>query len=1158
MKKKILIAAVCMLGLSGCGNFEEAEDYAGRDDFAGENEVRVELSFSSADMHTRSAILPDSAAENLLTDITVAAYNGNLLDTWHLDKASATVLTVPKNVRTFYVTANMGDMSSFFPENEDAVPGLSYLVDDFDALTVRGIPMCAKVDWDGKVSVPVSLERLFAKIRVSVRKNDSFVNPANGSNAFYLRNMYVRNANTRLYPFGASFATDLSDMAAESDYQGSFGTYPEQSGNDLFTAEFYVPENMMGTLLPGNDDPWEKTAENLVFGGNDFSRRCTYMEIGAVSTYPVKGIMGDVKYKFFLGKDNVSNFDICRNSVYEITLIPDYDNIMRPSWKVDFTGSDMRTLAFTDAREEIGGIPSYYFLTGKKNRLYVLYHRMAGTYASAQTEFHRVDWDYGSDVAGLVEKGVASSVEYSVGASPGNNRLQRHIVEFDIPVTAKTGTYSVSARTYDGCKKAVANIIVSDAVEWPMDLKWDIIPSYVGQYGILSIEDVPEDVLPVSYVKSETKLHASESGEVVRLVPLNDSGTEFKIIACRQGRSVITFANKDKGQQSEVVVNVGRPCLAFENAAGVYKLDVAGNEMTVAYSIADEGGNAIPNMDENAVLEYLTPVPAVSGPVSSYVSLDVKPAGRTVNVYVSHVDDSMIKYGGSTFPADFNFRDCAGETFPGFRLMFTFPVSEDRNTRLGRIDDYSLLTYRPLRKQFCSENGIAYSGNDVYCSNPERYEFDSRDIFIGNKASSSALPISSISVDGITEQPYPGASRLYTTSYARNGTWMRYSVTGGNTGIRVWPVYYHKIQDQVSGMYEYDKALGSSEAGFDMFTHPAGRKYVRFNYINRHSKEVIRIIQGYIDFYVYGQLAWKRTEGAFEFQKPDGGGVSGAGYVINGRIQQYYPFGFSSPDRTLPSPGNVPYGLYPLFAYYECIGDMRNDTYTEGSYYSFPVMDLKVRSRDNFFTDLGIGDFSSDFNRWVYYDMSLVFAVPYRSVDRFADMMSSSAQIGTDCTGMYDAVYSELTSGTPEGAVSSGIDSGCGRASSGLVTFRTSENNRKVVISNMRKNRHGNSMRQLGGCETYDPSVGRHSRKGINNMLYRIIGFPGLDYVFFPSNRGVSHSASPSVYNSVLPALFQYDNPGIIDRINSSGTGKYGERDAEGKSYYQIVSIQDR
>lgn len=1155
MEKYILIAAAALYGLFGCGNFE-GERQPSEEKGHGDN-VLVEMSFMTAESRTRSVLLTDGVAENLVTDITVAAYNENILGTWHLGDASPAVLEVPKNVKTFYFTANMGDMSSCFPESEDAVCGLSYRVDDFAVLSAKGIPMCAKIDWDGNAAVSVMLERLFAKIRVSVRKNDTFVNPANGSNAFYLMNMYVRNANTLLLPFGASFAASVDDVAGESDYQGSFGTYPEQSGSDLFTAEFYVPENMMGTLLPGNDDPWEKTAGNLVFGGNDFSRRCTYMEIGAASAYPVKGLHGSVKYRFFIGRDNVSNFDVCRNSVYDITLVPDYDNMVRPSWKVDFQGNDLRNLAFTDAREVVGGIPTYYFFTGGKNRVYLAYHRMAGTgtNVSSQTEFYKVDWDYCGDVAGLVDKGVASSAEYSIGTSPGNSSLKRHIVEFDIPATAKTGTYSISAQTYDGRRKAVSNIVVSDYVEWPMSFKWDIIPSYVGQYGTLSVGDVPDEVLPVSYAKSEEKSNVSESGDVVRLVPLNDDGTEYKVIASRQGRSVITFVNKDGGQLSEVVVNVGRPRLVMNNSASVYRLDVAGNEAGVSYSITDENGNALPNLDDNAVMEYLTPVPDVPEPVSSYLSVDVKPAGKSLEVYVSHVEDSMIKYDGSSFPVDFNFRDCAGDAFPGFKVMLVFPVAEDRKTKLGRIDDYGLLTYRPLRKQFCTENGIAYNGDDVYCTNPENYEFDSRDVFIGSKISLSVLPVSSVSVEGITSQPYPGATRLYSTAYAFPGTWMRYTLADNRTRIRFWPVYYHKIQDMASGIYEYDRNLGSPEESFSMFTHSAGKKYVRFHYINRHSKEAIGIIQGYIEFYVYGQLAWKRTEGAFEFQKPNGGGASGSGYEINGYLQKYYPFRFASPDGTLPGKSTVPCGLYPLFAYYECIGDMRKDTYTEGAYYSLPVMNLQLRSKDNIFTEMGIGDYYSEFNRWVYYDMSLVFAVPYRSTDKFSDMMSPSAQMGADCTGMYDAVYSGLMSGTPEGAVRDGTDTGCARASSGVIAFKATDNNGKIVVSNIRKNRNGNTMRL--SCETYIPNDGKYSRRGMNNMLYRIIGYPGLDYTFFPEN-GKSHSAAPEAYNNVLPSLFRYDNPGIMDRINSSGTGKYGDRDADGKSYYQIVSIQDR
>ncbi len=98
-------------------------------------------------------------------------------------------------------------------------------------------------------------------------------------------------------------------------------------------------------------------------------------------------------------------------------------------------------------------------------------------------------------------------------------------------------------------------------------------------------------------------------------------------------------------------------------------------------------------------------------------------------------------------------------------------------------------------------------------------------------------------------------------------------------------------------------------------------------------------------------------------------------------------------------------------------------------------------------------------------------------------------------------------------------------------------------------------MRVDGGCELYDPAIARHSRKGLNNMLYRVIGFPGLDYSYLFSREKESHPASPGMYNRVLPGLWSYDGRRIMERVNMSGNGKYGDRDKEGKSYYQIVSV---
>lgn len=1153
MKTSILISLVPLLLMCGCVNLREDACPAVEDGQAGEGTACIELSFRTEDPVTRSTIVPDDRIGDMVSCVTVAAYDDRLLGTWHFEGDSPVVLFVPQDARAFYFVANMGDQSGNFPEWESQIPGFTYRINDFDAISEAGIPMCAEVVWDGNRSVVVPLERLFAKVRVTFEKDSSFINPGNGTNSLFLQNMYVRNANTLLFPFGKSMATDVSDVASESDCQAHFGTFPEQGGSDSFTAEFYVPENMMGTLLPSNTDPWNKTAENIVFGENDMSGRCTYIEIGAAGTYPIKGWVGQVKYRLFLGKDNVTNFDVCRNSVYDVTVVPDYDNLLRPSWKVNFSGSDLRSLFFTDEKCRIDGIPVYYFLKGTRNKVYLFYHRVAGGGAS-QVELYGEDWDYNADVEGLKEAGVVSSIIYGADKSPSDSRYVRNVVEFDVPATAGTGTYSISASTHDGLRNAVANIIVTDAVEWPMSFDWDIIPSYVGQYGILDISDVPKEVLPVRYGKVETADYSEESGDVVRLVPLNEECTKFKVTGCRQGKSVITFTNKDGDQASEVTINVRRPSLAMERTSYAYSLDITGTEKSVSYRICDGSGNMLANLDDAIVRERLVPVPVLDHPASAYFGVEARPEDMAVDVFVNHVNEAMAEYQNQAFPIKFNFRDCKGEPFDGFKVMFSLPVAEDVETCWGRIDDYSLLTYRPLRKQYCLENGIAYRGTDTYCTEPERYEFDQKSIYIGTRVASSVLPVNSVTIDGLTGQSYPGASRNFTTSYAFRGSWMRYDLTGGMSSLRIWPVMYYGIIDQRDGLAYYDKALGTSEEGFTSYGHVAGKKYVRFNYRNRHSGETVGIRQGYVELYVYGQLVWRRTEGAFDFGDVNFSSIYGSGYVMNGKVQQHYPFALTSAGGVLPSAGNVPCGLYPLFAYCECLGPMQ-DSYVDGSYRSLPLMDRRIRSKDGFLTDLGIGDYYVRFNRWVYYDISLDFAVPYRTTDKFADMMSENARIDTDCTGMFDAIYSELWSGTVSGALVSGADAGCVRPSGGTVMFAASDDNEKIVISNVLKSRHGIAMRVDGGCELYDPAIARHSRRGINNMLYRVIGFPGLDYSYLFSREKESHPASPGIYNRVLPGLWSYDGIRIMQRVNMSGNGKYGDRDKDGKSYYQIVSV---
>lgn len=104
-----------------------------------------------------------------------------------------------------------------------------------------------------------------------------------------------------------------------------------------------IPENMQGDLLADNNDPWQKTPDQLGAAGDC----CTYLEVNAL--YRFEGItVNDLRYRFYLGEDNIRNFDIRRNTSYVVTLsLSDTNAVIASSWKVSRGEvEDNRVLAF--------------------------------------------------------------------------------------------------------------------------------------------------------------------------------------------------------------------------------------------------------------------------------------------------------------------------------------------------------------------------------------------------------------------------------------------------------------------------------------------------------------------------------------------------------------------------------------------------------------------------------------------------------------------------------------------------------------------------------------------------------------------------------------------------------------------------------------------
>ena len=94
---------------------------------------------------------------------------------------------------------------------------------------------------------------------------------------------------------------------------------------------FFMLENCYGDLLPDNNDVWAKNPANIPW---TIQSKCTYMEVEA-DLGKEYGAIGNLSYRFYLGEDNVKNFDIKRNTIYNIRLFITRDGMNRLSWKVD-------------------------------------------------------------------------------------------------------------------------------------------------------------------------------------------------------------------------------------------------------------------------------------------------------------------------------------------------------------------------------------------------------------------------------------------------------------------------------------------------------------------------------------------------------------------------------------------------------------------------------------------------------------------------------------------------------------------------------------------------------------------------------------------------------------------------------------------------------
>lgn len=267
---------------------------------------------------TRSIVSP---TEDRISNYSVFIYTrGRLVHDIYVDSREATTALLYKGqTYSVYALANTGDLTP--PDAESELDEFMCIVSSISDLG-EILPMAQKygevtVDDDTKFDFVV--ERLVSKIFFSL---DAL--PVTG---LKVKDVRLRQAPQCVYPFASGGSIADASQVVDGDYASTDDIYALNNGGNIV---FYVLENMQGTLLPENTDPWSKVPENFTQ-----SDACTYIEAECVFSQEVDGREGNVFYRMYLGTDNITNFDIPRNTQMSVSMAVSEGNLDKASWKLD-------------------------------------------------------------------------------------------------------------------------------------------------------------------------------------------------------------------------------------------------------------------------------------------------------------------------------------------------------------------------------------------------------------------------------------------------------------------------------------------------------------------------------------------------------------------------------------------------------------------------------------------------------------------------------------------------------------------------------------------------------------------------------------------------------------------------------------------------------
>ena len=265
-----------------------------------------------------------------ITSFGVYIYNdqGQLAAYTTSEGSSATVNLIVDGTYDVYVLANLPTLPEAPAEKEEFVSDI-YDVSYSDFYNT-GIPMCGhkSVTADDVASGKVTIRLTRLITRVGFTLDTSELETSN----ITVRSVKLCQTASAVSPFAGVFVADETTIEESGDYASDHDIQNVNSGQKI---TLYTLENFQGKLLPTNTDPWAKIPDLL----KDKKELCTYLEVTADYSGLYEGVMvssDKVVYRFYLGRDNITDFSLERNHGVDIKLTVSDLGVFTNEWKVDY------------------------------------------------------------------------------------------------------------------------------------------------------------------------------------------------------------------------------------------------------------------------------------------------------------------------------------------------------------------------------------------------------------------------------------------------------------------------------------------------------------------------------------------------------------------------------------------------------------------------------------------------------------------------------------------------------------------------------------------------------------------------------------------------------------------------------------------------------